>query len=252
MSNNFELMQEMLRETEIDRETSPASQSGPILFPASVESTARRPAAFDGVAQEECLKLVQRIFLRQPSQVIVFAGIDNGDGCSRICAETALILAANTPASVCVVDADFRAPSLPDFFGVTNHLGLSNSLIEAGAIRTFTKQLKSPNLFLLSAGDQTRGLSPQLSSDSFKIRFKELREEFRYILIDAPALNLYADAVALARHADGLVVVLQAESTRRESAGKALEMLREANVHVLGAVLNRRTFPIPNFLYRRL
>lgn len=91
-----------------------------------------------------------------------------------------------------------------------------------------------------------------LNSDHLKFRLHELREEFNYIVVDAPALNLYADAVALGRIAEGLVVVVQADSTRRESALKALGSLRAANIETLGAVLNRRTFPIPDFLYRRL
>ena len=91
-----------------------------------------------------------------------------------------------------------------------------------------------------------------LNSDSLKLRLQELRKEFDYILIDSPALNLYADAVTLGRNADGVVVVLQAQSTRRESALKGLASLRDAHVEVFGAVLNRRTFPIPNFVYRRL
>jgi Mrp family chromosome partitioning ATPase len=94
--------------------------------------------------------------------------------------------------------------------------------------------------------------SSLLHSDSLKLRLQELRKEFDYILIDSPALNLYGDAITLGRNADGVVVVLQAESTRRESALKGLESLRDANVEVLGAVLNRRTFPIPDFVYRRL
>jgi len=81
---------------------------------------------------------------------------------------------------------------------------------------------------------------------------QELRDEFQYVLIDVPALNLYADAVAIGHIADGVVVVLHADSTRRESALRGLECLKDAGVEVLGAVLNRRTFPIPEFVYRRL
>ena len=96
-------------------------------------------------------------------------------------------------------------------------------------------------------------MSPSLlSSDRLRVRLQELRKEFDYVLIDSPALNLYADAVALGGIAEGLVIVLQAESTRRESALKGLQTLRQAHIKVLGAVLNRRTFPIPHFVYRRL
>jgi Mrp family chromosome partitioning ATPase len=81
---------------------------------------------------------------------------------------------------------------------------------------------------------------------------QELRKEFDFILVDAPALNLYTDALSLGRIADGVVVVLQADSTRRESALRGLQSLRDAHVEVLGAVLNQRTFPIPESVYRRV
>ena len=253
MSKHFELMKDALPEVErqAPQGTSPilVSSTAPV-----VEVRSPSPA-FDRMAQEECLKLVQRIFLSQPanmSRAVVFAGVDQGVGCSRICVETARILATNTSAPICVVDANFRTPSLPERFGVSNHRGLSNSLFEEGEVRTFIKQVHPVNLYLLSAGALTVGSPALLNSDRFKARTQELREEFPHILIDAPALNLYTDAIALARSADGVVLVLQADSTRRETAIKAVETLRDARIEVLGAVLNRRSFPIPEFIYRRL
>lgn len=254
MSKNFELMQEILKETEITRERPASAQPDPVLFPSiAVESAATPVTKFDRAAQEECLRLVQRVFLAVPSlsRAIVYAGVDRGDGCSRICIETARILASNTNSPVCIVDANLRNPSLPDSFGVTNHRGLSNALLEEGSVQSFATQLK-PNLWLLSAGALTAASPALLNSDRLTSRLRELREEFRYILIDAPALNVHADAITLARNADGMVIVLQAEATRRESAVKAIASVRQANIEVLGAVLNRRTFPIPEFLYRRL
>jgi polysaccharide biosynthesis transport protein len=255
LSKNFELLQEALREAE--RDPAPVSETTPILFPGlGVESDARRESlGLDRMAQEECLKLVQRVFLSQPlniRRVIVFAGIDHGNGCSRLCAETARSLAANTSGTICLVDGNFRTPSLPKFFGMPDDRGLADSLLGEGAIRSFAKQLTPSNLCLLSAGDLARESTSLLNSERLKLRVQELSTEFNYVLIDAPALNLYSDAIALGRIADGLVVVLEADSTRRESALKGLDTLRGAHIEVLGAVLNRRTFPIPDFVYRRL
>ncbi|MFY9791417.1 MAG: CpsD/CapB family tyrosine-protein kinase [Candidatus Sulfotelmatobacter sp.] len=251
MSKNFELMQEALMQPGTS-----ARESAKVLFLESEGN--RKPASevsdFDAVAQQECFKLVQRIFLGQPDlfHTVAFAGIDRGNGCSRICVETARILSANTSGSVCLVDANFRTPSLPGFLGVSNHRGLVTSLAEDGDMRSFARQLVPSNLWLMSAGT-VDSMSPSLlSSDRLRVRLQELRKEFDYVLIDSPALNLYADAVALGGIAEGLVIVLQAESTRRESALKGLQTLRQAHIKVLGAVLNRRTFPIPHFVYRRL
>jgi Mrp family chromosome partitioning ATPase len=255
MSKHFELMQEEQRE--LGREIAPIRESNTVLFPGSLVDRNTRPGSrdFDRVAQEECLKLVQRIFLGQPTndcRTIVFAGVDRGNGCSRICVEAARSLAANTSGSICLVDGNFRTPSLPRFFGVSDDTGLTDSLFGETPIRSFAKQLTPSNLWLLSAGALAPESPSLLNSDHLKLRFQELRTEFDYVLIDAPALNQYSDVIALGRVADGVVVVLEADSTRRESALKGLASLREAHIEVLGAVLNRRTFPIPDFVYRRL
>ena len=254
MSKNFELMQGLVGEA------LPAAAYGreSEKVVAFESEDARRDtcdlSAFDALARQECSKLVQRIFLGQPDllHTVVFAGIDRGNGCSRICVETARILAASTSGSVCLVDANLRTPSLPGFMGVPNHRGLVTSLLEDGEMRSFTKQLEPSNLWLLSAGTVDSQSPSLLSTSRLKVRLQELRKEFLYVLIDSPALNLYADALALGGIADGVVVVLQADSTRRESALKGLQTLREARINVLGAVLNRRAFPIPDFVYRRL
>ena len=255
MSRNFELMQAEHREMR----RSPVSSAEPttILFPGPevVSKPQRRSQEFDRTAQEECLKLVQRIFLSQPANVcrtIVFAGVDRGNGCSRICGEAARTLAANTSRPICVVDANFRSPSLNQFFNVPEGRGLSDCVLEQGTVRSFATQLERSNLWFLPAGFLNSESASLLYSERFVLRLQEVRREFDYVLIDAPALNLYSDAVAIGRTADGVVVVLEADSTRRESALKGLESLREAHIEVLGAVLNQRTFPIPDFVYRRL
>src|SRR5437016_3130241 len=46
--------------------------------------------------------------------------------------------------------------------------------------------------------------------------------------------------------------VLAASSSRREAARSAVEKLKAANVPLLGAVLNKRTFPIPDLIYSKL
>jgi len=91
-----------------------------------------------------------------------------------------------------------------------------------------------------------------LNCDRMKERIAELRGEFDYLLIDAPPLNSYSDAMVFGRLADGVVLVLEANATRRETALRVADSLRVANIPLLGAVLNKRTFPIPAVLYKRL
>jgi Mrp family chromosome partitioning ATPase len=113
-------------------------------------------------------------------------------------------------------------------------------------------QLSRPNLFLISGGTSEDGEPAQIASDRMRLRVAELRQEFDFVLIDASAMSLGNDAIALSAMADGAVLVLKANTSRRELARKAVQDLQAGNAKVLGAVLNRRTFPIPNAIYKRL
>jgi Mrp family chromosome partitioning ATPase len=254
MSRNFEL----LRQAETERRFAPVVELKTEPATAAKNNQHSETGAgwkLDQLAREESRKLVQRVFLRQDAEApraVVFAGVDHGNGCTGVCARAAVTLASIVSGSVCLVDANLRSPALPEFFGTTNHYGLTDCLRQDGPIRSFVRQLRPENLWLLSCGSLSIDSANFLDSDRLKARLAGLREEFEYVLIDAPPLNQYADGMALGRLADGLVVVVEADSTRRESAVSVTEGLRAAHVLVLGAVLNKRTFPIPDSVYRRL
>jgi receptor protein-tyrosine kinase len=263
MSRNFELLQQaglglsggypgqqQLGATAIPR---PNVSVEDRAFVASLDS-----ADLDRAAREETLRLVQSVFLLQNrseadgGNVVVFASVDSGSGCSSVCAQAASILAQSVPGSVCLVDANFRQPSLPRSFGTLNNYGLADALRNGRPVRDFAKPVQRENLWLLSSGssaDQSVGL---LHSEKMKSRITDLRAAFNYVLIDAPPLNEFSEGVALGQFADGLVLVLEANSTRRDATSRIAERLHAMQVQVLGAVLNKRTFPIPASIYRRL
>jgi capsular exopolysaccharide synthesis family protein len=255
VSKNFDLMVRVPehREVKATKEITPALSVD--RDNGNEQYSRTKPDLGRLLAQEEILSLVQRVFFQhteEPPRAVVFTGIDHGNGCSRTCIRVAETLATRIGGSICLVDANFRSPSLHGFFGVSNHYGLADALIQEGPIRSFGKQLRPEKLWLLSCGALSAGSSNLMNSERLRSRVAELRKEFDYLLIDAPPLNRYADALALGKLADGFVLILEANSTRRESALKASENLRAANIRVLGAVLNRRKFPIPGSLYHRL
>ena len=79
----------------------------------------------------------------------------------------------------------------------------------------------------------------------------ELREAFTYVIVQAAALQLESAGVWLSRWTDGVVLVLEANSTRREVARRVKEHLGFVNVAVLGVVLNSRTLSSPFALYAK-
>ena len=238
LSRTYEVLQQLEKE-----------QGAPLPGPGSNGHRKVLPVA----ASEEVLRLVQQVFRTSPDQprVVVFSSVGPGDGCTWVCMNSALTLASQNPGSLCVVDANLRSPSLHKEFGIDNREGLSDALSQSGSIRNYVQQIAGSNLWVLPAGSAAN-LQPQMVFETLRVRIAELRAEFETVLIDAPPASIYSDAVQLGRLSDGVILVLQGNTTRRESALSVKDSFDAANVRLLGAVLNKRTFPIPQNLYNRL
>jgi capsular exopolysaccharide synthesis family protein len=245
MSRNFELLQQAERDRElfVVSGTRPAPTNGK-----------RGHVDLEAFTREERIKLVQRVFLlpgADAPRVVVFCGVEAGDGASWICAHVGETLASQVNGAVCVVDANLRNPSIHRYFRTENLSGLTDAIARSRPARDLARQMPGGRLWILASGSRSFDPGAVLTSKRFRSYLNELRAEFDFVVIDAPAVNLYADAVLLGKLADGTVLVVQANSTRREAARKAKESLESAKVKLIGVVLNKRTFPIPEALYRR-
>ena len=205
--------------------------------------------------REEEIKLVQRVFLlsgKNAPRAVVFAGVEHGDGCSWICARASETLASQVTGTVCVVDANLRSPSLHQYFGLNNNRGLTEAVLHSSPLQKYAQQLPAGNLWALTSGSLPSDPQAFLTSENLRSRIIELRGAFDFVLIDTPPVGPYADASVVSQMADGVVLVVAANFTRREAALRAKEIVEAVNSRVLAAVLNKRTLPIPEGIYRKL
>jgi Mrp family chromosome partitioning ATPase len=234
MSRNYELMREI--------EQKQALLSNYSIEPALTLGTSSSRGFPRPLASDLMAGLVQRVFLQpqqKPPRLVVFAAVDHGNGCSQIAASVARALTASAPGAVCLVEANFRSPALPRMLGTTNYQGFTDALLQQGSIRSFMKPMLNGCLWLLSSGPVAADSPSLLAAERVRARFVELRAEFDFVIVDAPPLSRYADAIALGKLSDGMVLVLEAGSTRQDIASAAVQSVRSARVQVLGAVLNK-------------
>jgi len=247
VSKNFELLIRMVKELGVFQ---------PLGAPPSPALGKRPEPEVDARTREELMKLVQRVFLSprlaEVPRAVLFSAVDQGDGSSRICARVGEALAGQTPGSVCIVDANLRSPTLHEQFALENGIGLKEAVMQFGPVRRFAQRYCGTNLWLVTCGSQSPDPHTILASDRLGSRIRELCAEFDHVLIDSPPLSLYADAFVLGQLTDGIILVVEANSTRREVAQKAKENLEAASLRILGSVLNNRTFPIPETIYWKL
>jgi len=262
MSKNFELLRRagkaevLFYRPACDRlpdEGGHAQPNGEIAGEIAKTEKDGAPRHVPDLTQEEAAKLVQRVFMFSNShapRVVVFSSADERNGSGEICFRAGEILAAQRSGSVCLVDANLRAPSLHQVSGVAKSPGLTDATVKSGPIRAFGVQVG--NLWIVPPGSPEAAAQGLFASGPLRLRIGELRKEFDYVLIDAPPANSCGDAVLLGQMADGVILVVEANSTRRVAARLAKETFESAEIRLLGGVLNNRTFPIPEALYRNL
>jgi len=207
------------------------------------------------LARAEELKLVQRLFLSPASastRMVVFCGVEIGDGSGRICTRAAETLASQINTSVCLVDANLQSPSLHRYFRLENSKGFAEAVLHTSPVTAFAQQIGASNLWLMPSGSLSSASNLFLPPDLVRARIAELRAQFDHVLINSSAANVDAMALLLGQLSDGVVLILQAHNTRREKAVQAKQCLEAADVKMLGTVLDQRTFPIPDKLYHRI
>jgi Mrp family chromosome partitioning ATPase len=255
MSRNFELLHQLGKANEVlNTETKVVESSVEPVEGLSLP-VGSPSLEVDPKTREELVKLVQRLFLRpgaDGARRVVFGGSEPGDGCTWITSRVAEILASQTHGSVCVVDCDLRAPSLHEQFQVGNHYGLADALGGEAPIRQYAQPLSRPNLWLVSCGSITESSFELAHSERMRRRMADLRSQFTFVIVDAGSFSTSTAPMFLGGLTDGVILVVKANSTRRDATRELKQQLQVSNVPLLGAVLNQRTFPIPEKIYKKL
>ena len=111
---------------------------------------------------------------------------------------------------------------------------------------------KTGTLYVMGKGAQKDCPTYMWKSERMKNLLNELRARFTRVVFHVSPVLSSGDAVNLARLADGIVVAVQADGTRREVVMRAIELLAESKGRVLGAVLTNRKHIIPSAIYKRI
>lgn len=264
MSRNFELLQRLEQEKSADG--LPTTQATGMFAPqdreelpvaepriAEPRSDLSLLAPLQGMVAHEIAKLIERLFLSaEDRRSVVFSGVERRAGCTWLAAQGARLLANQQRGSVCLIDGNLRFPALHTTFEMTNHHGLADAVLDSTPVHHFIQPLPIRNLWLLSSGSAEKSEAALLASEALRRRILEARKEFDFVLVDSPALNTYGDGLRLGAACNGLALVLKANSSRKETAQRILMELQTAKVCLFGAILNQRTFPVPEAIYSRL
>lgn len=185
------------------------------------------------------------------SRNLVFAGAIGGDGISMVLSQYAEMLSRRGE-RVLMIDGNARHPSLHRYFHVPEGPGLAEFVQGSASRDAVVHPTGFANLSLVPLGscaDRSQAERITEALGEFQAAF---RDQYEYVLVDTDYVGSPFFSQTTVASGDGVVLVLRAGKTNREIAGRACDTIRRIGGQILGVVLNRREFPIPNFIYRRL
>jgi capsular exopolysaccharide synthesis family protein len=205
----------------------------------------------DHVAQghQRILHAIQSHLGAKPGRAILFVSAAHGEGTSTVARELATLLGQDGPSRAVLVDANLRTPSQHKVFGVERSGGLTEVITSGLALDEAVRNGNSCLVPLLTSGRPASNPTWILGTPGLRTALEGLRAKFDWLIVDAPPSTVYSDAGVLAPLVDGVVLVIQAEKTRWQVVEQAKRNLEESGARLLGAVLSRRRYHIPQTLY---
>jgi non-specific protein-tyrosine kinase len=161
-----------------------------------------------------------------------------GEGKSTTLANLAVV-ATQLGQRVILMDCDLRQPQQHELFNLKNDVGVSGAAADSGAATgALQKVADVPGLQVMTSGPLPASPTQVLASRHLQDLLAALAERADLVLLDAPPVTVASDASVLAAHVDGVLLVLNAGQTKRDSARRAKELLEKVNARIVGAVLN--------------
>lgn len=225
--------------------------------PVQMETMLRHRLLCGGLSPEvtESYKILRTHLIQRTQEggqrVLMVTSPVQGEGKTLTAINLALSLAQELAKTVLLMDVDLRFPSIHRYFGFEAEYGLVDYL---EGRKTIPELLVHPQgidrLVILPAGQATAWATELIRSPRMQQLVPELKNFYqnRYVICDLPPLLSFADALAFAPLADGVILVVEARHTTRDDLRRCQEMLKDRNI--VGYVLNKATEQGRNNYYK--
>ena len=197
---------------------------------------ARKPKSIEAEAYRRLRTNIEYSSFDDKYKVIVVTSSFPGEGKSTTAGNLAISM-SDTEKKVLLIDCDVRKPSLHRKFKISNSKGLTELIMGKSSFNEISYKYNE-NLTIITSGSKVPNPSELLGSEVMYRFLQEARENFDYVIMDTPPVKLVTDAQILGSKADGTLLVVKAESTKKNQVASSVDLLRKVNATVMGTVLN--------------
>ncbi|WP_316801201.1 polysaccharide biosynthesis tyrosine autokinase [Pedobacter frigidisoli] len=190
--------------------------------------------------QFRALRTNLSFFLKNKDEkVILLTSSMSGEGKSFTAINLGNILAL-AGKKVLLMELDLRKPGLSAKLGLDGGVGFSNYTITPNMeVGDIIKPLTiNKNMFIISSGPLPPNPAETLISERMPKLIEELKEEFDYIIMDAPPIGIIADAQLLTPYASLVLYLVRQKVTRIDQLHLAQDLYKSGKMKNMGIVVN--------------
>jgi capsular exopolysaccharide synthesis family protein len=206
---------------------------------------ARRDQRHEERAREAYRRLRTNLLfseLDNPLKTIVVTSARPGEGKTRTASNLAVSLASSEK-SVLLVDADMHRPNQHRIFNKPITQGLSEMLLAASPtghpVLNGRHETAYANLSILTSGVLPPNPSELLASRRTRLLIHGLEKQRDILVVDTPPAQALTDALSVAAHSSGVILVVESGKTNAAQARAVIEALQNVGAKILGVVLNK-------------
>lgn len=182
--------------------------------------------------------------------VVHIVATSPGEGTSTIAREFAMLAATTGRRRTLLLDAVRGDLKTARYFECDTSRGLIDGIWIGVDEAELEQPITGTSLTVAClVGERGHGVADPATLSAL---YDQLRGQFELIVVDCAAMERGEYSTLLPEAADGIFLVIRAESTRPAVIAHAKTLVEQAGGRFLGAVFNHRRNYIPDFLYRLL
>lgn len=184
-------------------------------------------------------------------RTVLFTSAVMSEGTTTIAVNYAKLIALQGSEKVLLCEMNARNPSLARLFSIDPEPGIGSVFSGNNTLSSVVRNLDAYNLSVATIGTMDLTDMQVNLSTRFPALLQEAFSAYTTIVFDAPAVSVASETAPMSAFVDGVVIVVEVGKTKREVVERSINVIHQQEGTVLGVILNRKKYYIPEFLYKR-